>query len=75
MDAFAVLNSAATSSFASTTGVSILSLSAFSKDVVNIMIGSPLTFLYYNMPSIIAYGMISLILIVPIGATAFYRNR
>lgn len=75
MDAFTSLAGMATSTFASTTGISMAQIGAYAtSSITHVFIGATLDFLVYNAPKIIAYGLIGICLLVAARAIALWRG-
>ena len=75
MDAFTQLIPTATSTFASTTGVSIQQIAAYAtSSVIYVFARLPLLFLEENFKKMLSYGLIFLVLLVPLLALRFYRR-
>lgn len=68
------LNGLATSTFASTTGISIQQMTAYATQTVPTFAYGPFLFVYYNSQSVLSYAIIGGILMVGFVFLAFFRK-
>lgn len=73
MDAFSAINSMASASFTTTTGFTINALTSFATSTFYATLGAPIDFLNQNIGHLISWGLILLVLSIPLGAVAFYK--
>jgi hypothetical protein len=68
------LNSLATTSFASVTGISIQQMTAYATQTVPTFAYGPFLFVYYNSQSVLSYAIIGGILMVGLVFLAFFNQ-
>ncbi len=75
MDAFTSLAGMATSTFASTTGISMAQIAAYAtSSITHVFIGATLDFFQFNIAKIIQYGIIAAVLLFVARALYFWRG-
>ncbi len=74
MGAFNLISGMASSSYEAVVGFPVASTTDFATTTLHVFYGVVGSFFVYDSPGVIAYGLIALILMVPIGVVAFYKR-